>query len=136
MPEPNRWFLHRDGEKIEATPERWQWVAIYTDGSVLKQFDDDRVFHWFKEIDQSRLAAFAMVNAEFPTAAPISFPFKPGMKLIHFYRNICLRKGQPDETHIRLYCAGYQRGTETMMIVIAPNNEIFIVEDVSEVPVG
>ena len=130
---PSQWFLHRDGEKIEATPERWQWVATYSDGSVLMQFDNEGVFHQFREIEQDKLVSFMMISEGKP---PIMFPFKPGMKLIHCYRNMHLNFGTDEARFIKLYCFGWQRGNEKVMMAIMPDDAVIVVDDINEIEVS
>src|SRR3972149_5303149 len=73
--------FNRDGVLENVPEERWQWLAIYSDNTSLRQFDTDEVFHQFKEIDQSKLKEFRM----FSGSRFFSLMFQPGMKLIHFY---------------------------------------------------
>jgi len=43
------------------------WIAFYSDGTFLRQYEDDGSYHLFKEIDQSRLVKFGW------------FPFPPDL---------------------------------------------------------
>lgn len=118
----------------EVTPERWAWVALYSDNTFLEQFDRNGFFHKLQEVDQSRLAAFQMVNLT-GLKPPVMIYWKPGRKLIHFYRNIALNVGTPEEVHVRLYCFGYETDREKVIVVIMPNDEVRIVEDVNQIQV-
>ena len=90
------------GDEVE--PVQWRWIAQYTDGSLLYQYDDNtNRFHQFKEIDQSKLGCFQMTDGE----RVFTLLFSPGMKLIHFYRNIVLDFGG-DEQRLKLYVFGYR----------------------------
>jgi hypothetical protein len=126
-------YFRKDLKKwIPAEPEVWQWEAIFEDGQILKQFDDDGIFHQFAEIDQSKLIMFKMVSPKFPQTYELLLS-DPNMKLIHFYRNIVLNSGASDEKHIRLYCFGYEKkiGSKTQKIIMAitPTNELIATED-------
>lgn len=123
------WKFIRDGKEELVEPEVWQWQAVYTDGSVLKQFDDNGYFHRFREIDQSRLFAFKMVSPQFT----FTILWEKGMKLIHYYENYLLNDGK---IKIRLYCFGYQKGKEKRIFVILPNNEMVITDDSGRVKTG
>lgn len=113
--------------------ERWSWEAIYTDGTYICQFDDrDGTFHQFREIQQDRLAAFCMVAINRP---PIIMHWVPGRKLIHFYQNTRLHVGTPNEVFIRLYCFGYETGSDKMIVVIMPDDQIRVVRDASEIQI-
>lgn len=127
-----RWgFLSKETGQWEAVePENWRWEAHYSNGEVLKQFDDSGLFHQFAEIDQSRLFAFKMVSDDKP---PYTLLFPEGGKLIHFYRNIVLGMGTPNMRKIRLYCFGYERNGVKVILVITPTGEAVITNDVEKV---
>lgn len=119
------------GKWEDIAPEKWQWEAHYKDKSILKQFSGDGIFHQFGEIEQSRLVAFKMVSND----KQFTLLFNPQhMKLIHFYRNIVLDNGK---RRIRLYCFGYEtkvKGiTHKVILVITPENELIVTEDISRV---
>lgn len=124
-------FYAENGDVVQE--ERWKWVAEYTDGSYLHQFDlSDNRFHRFAEIDQSRLRAFWMVS---DTAQPIVILWKPEYKLIHFYRQLILHIGGPDYKRVQLYCFGYQVDSIKNIFVILPDDRVFVVDDVSKLDV-
>lgn len=130
---PNYKYFRKDLNKwISAPSEVWQWEITYEDGSVLKQFGDDGIFHQFAEIDQSRLAMFKMISLKFPQIYTLLFS-DPSMKLIHFYRNIVLNSGTIDEKHIRLYCFGYEKRVrakvQKVIMAITPTNNLIVTED-------
>jgi hypothetical protein len=126
-------FFRKDlGKWIKASPEEWQWEATYEDGTSLKQFGDDGIFHQFVEIDQKRLAVFKMVSPDHPEIYTLLFS-DPEMKLIHFYRNIVFNAGTESEKRIRIYCFGYEKkiGTKVQktILMITPSNGVIITED-------
>jgi hypothetical protein len=127
-----KYFSKELGKWIAAPPEVWQWEATYEDGSVLKQFGDDGIFHQFAEIDQSKLVMFKMVSPRHPQAYTLLFS-DPSMKLVHFYRNTILNAGTGDEKHIRLYCFGYEKkvGAKVQKVIMAitPTNNLIVTED-------
>ena len=126
-------FFRKDLNKwISAPPETWQWEVTYEDGSVLKQFGDDGIFHQFAEIDQKRLAVFKMVSSEYPQVYTLLFS-DPEMKLIHFYRNSVLNAGTSSERRIRMYCFGYEKEignkVHKVIMMITPTNNLIVSED-------
>jgi hypothetical protein len=130
---PDYKYFRKDLNKwIDASPEVWQWEVTFEDGSSLKQFGDDGIFHQFAEIDQSKLAIFKMVSPQYSQSYTLLFS-DPGMKLIHFYRNTILNAGTSDEEHIRLYCFGYEKrvGSKAHKLVMAitPTNNLIVTED-------
>lgn len=121
----------KDGQEIEAIKEIWNWEAIYTDGTELKQFGDDSIFHQFKEIDQTKLATFKMVADDKP---PFTLLFNPKkMKLIHFYKRFCLNMGTEEEKKFTVYCFGYETKTlgrtNKVNLAIVPSGEVILTED-------
>ena len=123
--------FNKDGTWIPATKEPWAWEAYYTDGTILKQFDDAGIFHQFKEIEQSRLNIFKMVHDTLP---PYTLLFNPGkMKLIHFYKQSHLNIGASNEVHTTTYCFGYEINesgkTVKSMLMLLPSGETILTED-------
>ena len=126
-------FFRKDQNKwISAPVETWHWEAYYEDGSVLKQFADDGIFHQFAEIDQTRLAVFKMVSRVHPQRYTLLFT-DPSMKLVHFYRNTVLNAGTKDEKRIRYYCFGYEKkvgsGVQKVIMMIAPDGSLVVTKD-------
>ena len=128
-----RFYRESSGEWETVQPERWQWVAKYLDGSILKQFDDETgLFHQFKEIDQSKLLAFYMVN---PDHAPYVLHWIPGRKLIHFYPVYKLDHGTPNERIYRIYCFGFEGGGNKVIMCIMPDDGLIITDDHEKIKV-
>lgn len=128
-------FFKKDTKKwIDAPLETWQWEAYYEDGTALKQFAEDGVFHQFIEIDQSKLAVFKMVSSKYPQVYTLLFS-DPTMKLIHFYRNTVLNAGAPGEEHLKTYCFGYEKAiggkVQKVILMITPNNGLIVTEEPS-----
>jgi len=127
-----KFFRKETQQWEEVSEEIWHWEATYEDGSTLKQFDDEGIFHQFSEIDQTKLAVFKMTSANFPNVYTVLFS-DPKMKLIHFYKNCVLNAATEDETRIRFYCFGYEInfGAKKVRVVnvITPDNELISTEN-------
>ena len=126
-------YYKKDEDKwINAEIETWQWQVVYEDGIIFKQFDDNGIFHQFAEIDQTKVTMFKMVSPEYSHSYELLMS-DPSMKLIHFYRNTVLNAGTEEETHIRLYCFGYEKkigsNTQKIIMAITPTNELIVTED-------
>lgn len=134
-------FLRPQTKKWEEVQEEtWQWQAEYDDGTVMKQFSDDGLFHQFGEINQAKLAVFRMVSSQFPHSYTLIFDSQ-SMKLIHFYRNTVLNLGTEAETRIKLYCFGYEKKSkkgpnQKVIMAITPTNELIVLEDIEIVKIG
>lgn len=103
-------FTNKETDQIEEVQrEKWRWIAMYNDGSELRQFDDATgLFHQLKEIEQSKLHIFKMVSDENPRGFQLLFnPME--MKLVHLYRNIVLDYMGKNPTRLKLYIFGYER---------------------------
>lgn len=117
---------------IEIPLEKWAWHVVYDDGSELHQFDRDedadgkRWFHQFKEIDQSRVKFFEMVNVENPKLRySIDVTMDVG-QVFHFYRRSRLNIGTPQETKVCFYCFGAVVNGTSIYHFILPDNRIVI----------
>jgi hypothetical protein len=132
MPNNYKYFSKDLNKWIETEPEIWQWEVTYEDGSVLKQFGDDGIFHQFAEIDQTQLVMFKMISPEYSQTYELLLS-DPNMKLVHFYRNTILNAGTSEEKHIRLYCFGYEKKigpkVQKVLMAITPTNELIVTED-------
>ena len=121
--------FNRDGILENVPEERWQWLAIYSDDTSLRQFGTDEVFHQFKEIDQSKLREFRM----FSGSRFFSLMFQPGMKLIHFYDYYVLNanilepnKDTPKTKRFKNYVFGYEKGSEKCLFTIMEDDNLAI----------
>lgn len=119
------------GQTENVSPEAWQWVVEYMDGTILKQFDDEGVFHQFKEINQEKPFIFKMIS---PTQAHyytlLIDPAK--MKLFHFYRNFVLQAGTPMEYREKIYCFGYEEAGQKMYFIIN-KDECIMCHDINSI---
>ena len=127
---PTFTYRHAEGPAQAVEDEDWCWVARYADGTHLAQFDArDGSFHRFDEIDLGRLVAFEVCPARGPVCV-FSVRIRPGMRPIFFKRHQRLHVGTPQETHVVLFCFGYQetvgrRNVKTLM-TIRPDGSIWI----------
>lgn len=119
-------------EVVEA--EKWQWIAKYKDGTELRQFDVNGVFHRFHEIDQEKLSSFSMVHKD-GQHDPFFFSFPIGAKLIHFYRNKILNIGQENEMRVRLYCFGFEANQVKVLFVIMPDDHLVITDNIDRIKI-
>lgn len=118
-------FREEDGTLTNVELEQWGWLAIYKDGSCLKQFDDEtNQFHQFKEIDINELETFVVLNL-FHTDDPtkrFEVHMKEGMSPIFFYRVTIFNATQEDEYRVRIAHFGFKeiingKSIKTMMFV-------------------
>lgn len=107
-----------NGEVIEKEP--WAWVAEYADGTFLKQFDDDGVFHRVGEIDQDRLRAVHLEKNE----KKITILWQAGMKLVHKYRHYVFDVGTPYEIKVKVYIFGYKYNGQRFFSFIKPDDTV------------
>jgi hypothetical protein len=88
---------------MEYNPYIYVWVATYSDGTSLKQFDDFGQEHLFKEIDQSRLASMSLIPTK-PSLPPFHLHLAPWQRLIFFRRHLQSSKG----SHSVYFFLGWQ----------------------------
>jgi len=128
-----RYYPHEGEPKREELTEKedWCWIAEYNDGTILKQFDDEFYYHYFREIDQTKLARFTMVH---DYLNPITIKFRPGCKLIHYHTTVGWGVG--DQTaRYRYPCFGYEGIAEgkqeeiKCLICIMPDGRTIVTDD-------
>jgi hypothetical protein len=126
------WKFYREGgSEPEPVPlEPWRWEAHYTDGTVLKQFGDDQIYHQFREINQPALANFRMVSDGQP---PMIIQWRDGLKLIHFYRNCHFNVGTDNEIRARIYCFGYEDAAAKVLLAIMPDGGVVVTDSIDTV---
>lgn len=93
----------------------------------LHQFGDDGIFHRVGEIDQDRIEVASLYfYDDYSMKKRIDIPFRPGMKLVHKYRNI-RPAGYKD--FIKIYMFGFKyEGTHCLFFVL-PDDRIVISPD-------
>lgn len=101
-----KYILKKDGQEIEATPERWAWGVVYKDKTELRQFGEDGIFHQFAEIKQDEVEMFVMYQLE-DMGKRIDLVAE-GKQIFHFYRNLILSAATPEEHRVRVYAFGYK----------------------------
>ena len=125
----------RNGVWEDVKEEVWQWVAHFSDGTKLKQFAEDGLFHQFKEIDQTKLAIFKMVSEGKQDYTLLFDPLR--MKLIHYYKKVRLNMGAEDEKFITAYCFGFETKTagrtSKVNIMLMPSGETIVTENTDSV---
>jgi hypothetical protein len=129
-------FREETGKTEKVAKERWCWVAVYNDGTVLRQFDfETYTFHQIKEIDQSKLSEFMMIHEDGRQLHKVQI--KGNRRFIHFYRHVVLGYNTANPVKIKLYCFGYQYtnvfGRNKKVInVILPDDKMVTVDDMSK----
>jgi len=113
--------------------EEWAWLAIYKDGSVLKQYDDvTGDFHQFKEIDIDNLDVFVVINTQHPNDPTYRYEvhMEEGMTPIFFIRTTVFNMKEPGEVKVRMPHFGYKesingQSRKTIMTVF-PNGAVSV----------
>lgn len=127
-----QYIFKKDGKEELVEEERWGWGVVYKNGSELKQFGDDGIFHQFQEIEQEKVEMFVMYRPHTQTyvGGPdkrIDMPVE-GKQIFHFYRNFVFAMGTPMERRARAYCFGWKdrRSGETVYNFILPDDRLII----------
>lgn len=109
--ETQTYKIIRDGVEEQVPLETWGWIALYKDGSYLKQFDEATgLFHQFGEIALQNLDTFVIQNLEDPSDESKRFEIhiEDGMTPIFFYRVVVFNMLQENEVKVRLPHFGYK----------------------------
>jgi hypothetical protein len=116
---------------VEVIPEKWCWIVELADGTIHEQFDsrngEYNTFDTIQELCNTRNShpvRLGMVNLETDRVATIDTP--EGVKLIHFYDNFIKSGADGKPVTTRIYCFGYQDGSEKKIYSIMPGD--FLVE--------
>lgn len=116
-------YLDKENNPVE--PEKWCWVVLYSDKTALEQFDMlNEKYHYFAEIDQSRVEAFGLVSIRTDGVKQLFKPIPNGAKLIHYYDNIIQQPLGGTAIHHRLYCFGYELGKEKHIWTVLPTDVV------------
>lgn len=119
----------RDGVEERVQAERWGWGVMYKDDTELHQFGDDGMFHQFGEINQDNVSLFVMYRLD-DIGKRYDIVVTPGMKLIHFYRNV---RPYWSDVFIKTYGFGYEKNiggkNEIVLIFILPDDRVVITDN-------
>lgn len=115
----------REGVPEEVTEEAWGWGVVYRDGTELRQFGDDGVFHQFREIDQAKVCMFVMYRMD-DQEKRYDMLVREGVQIFHFYRNFIFDAGQKGETKVKVYVFGWKDGDACAYHYILPNGRLMI----------
>ncbi len=111
------------GEEIKI--ERWAWGVIYKDGTELKQFGDDGVFHYVGEIVQENVALFVMYKPADPTKR-IDVLVPEGGRIIHKYKNVHAHYFKKFEDVARVFMFGFKIGSHYSYNFILPDDRMVV----------
>ena len=127
-------FTEADGSKTNVPLERWIWEAQYSDGTWLRQYGEDGVFHRIGEVDQDRLVLFVVHKADDVEKA-IVLPWHPGTKVIYKYRNV---KPYYMDHFVKCYLVGWKHEGAHAFMIVLPNDKVIAspVDDVDLVKLG
>lgn len=90
----------------------------------LHQFASDGSFHQIGEVDQERVQLASLYYFDdYDMKKRIDIPFRPGMKLIHKYRNI---KPAGHKEFIKCYMFGYKYEGQTSLFFVLPDDRIIV----------
>ena len=118
-------FTTEEGNKEEVALERWVWAVLYKDGTELHQFDDNGVFHQFKEIDVENVRLWVLYQPLGNGRIDFVVPEGKEVSLIHKYRNFIFAAGSPNETRQRAYMFGYKvKGGQPHYNFVMPDDRI------------
>lgn len=123
-----QYIFNREGKEEIVQAEKWGWGVVYKDGSELKQFGDDGVFHQIKEIEQEKIAIWVLYKMEDP-GKRIDIPFTEGMKIIHKYRRFVFNAKTPEERTVTVYIFGWHKAGVSSYAFILPDDRVVMSPD-------
>lgn len=82
-----QWFFTNEkGEKLVEPYERFQWEVFFKDGSSMKQYADDGVYHAFREINWKNVDSFVVADAD-RGETQINIPYDETLQIFFFRRD-------------------------------------------------
>lgn len=118
----------------EVEPVDCSWTATYKDQKVVKQYADNGIFHQIREIDQSQLHRFDMVDSRTGKTHMLVFP--EGATLIHGYIVSVFNSRTPREYKIYVFYFGYEVEGKKFIQLIMPDGNTILVDDLKKVVIG
>lgn len=122
------WKFNRNGVWEDVEPRRWVWGAVYTDGTELKQYGDDGIFHQIGEVEQDRLKMLVMYRLDDPEKR-YDLVITEGMKIFVFYLNT---KPYYLDEFITTTVFGYSKNGQKHYLFILPDDRV-IVSDIENI---
>jgi hypothetical protein len=130
------WGQKIDGIKVsDVEPENWIWEVRYTDGTVLKQFDDDFGYHEFGEINTSKLDYLLLHPFDRGDVPGLIDRSNPGIRIevsgysaVQSYLDMVLE----NEEKVRVCCLELTSATSKIVVAVLPDNTIIITDDVNK----
>lgn len=101
-------FKNEKGESENIPLEKWAWAVLYKNGTAIKQFGDDGIFHQIGEVKQEEVELFILYNTDL-TGKRIIIKIPEGAKLIHKYRNFGFGFNTKNIRKERVYIFGYKK---------------------------
>lgn len=125
-------FFRKVGDELieeSVELERWAWLVVYKDGTILRQFGKDNVFYQVGDIDQKNVLVFRMYRTD-QEEVGLTLHIPEGTKIIHKYINFTLNAFTTKEKKVRVYMFGYKQNSSTFhYYYILPNNDIIYSKD-------
>lgn len=126
-------YTNDEGGIEEVDLQEWVWMALYKNGTYLKQFDEDtQIFHQFKEINIDELDTFVVLNTQHPNDPAFRYEIhmEEGMTPIFFTRVTVFNMKEPGEVKVKMPHFGYKEtinGTSRKTIMtVFPNGAVAI----------
>jgi hypothetical protein len=133
---PVEWGKKTDGVKVrDVEPENWIWEVHYTDGTIIKQFDDKFEYHEFGEIDTSKLDYLLLRPFDRCNIPGLIDRSNPGIRIellgysaVQSYFDMVLENGEK----ARVCCLELTSIASKIVIAVLPDNTIIITDDVKK----
>lgn len=116
-------------------PEAWEWEALYTDGTILRQYDEKYVYHQLIEVDMTKLRSFSFFSRDFPQKYILSPSFDES-ELVCFYRQTTQNLASKTPKKTTFYVFGYKKLTEERpktFNIILPDGNLLVTDDIEHI---
>jgi hypothetical protein len=112
----------------------WTWSAVYQDGSMLSEYDDDGNEHGFREVDLDGLKAFCLMPSEPDLKAHvIQIKDKDTTPVFFRRRAIAVNSDGTEGKRSTTHCIGWRRGDLASYLFVFEDSSTLLTDDLNAV---
>ena len=99
------WKYNDKGIERTKKLEEWVWEVYYQDGTAIKQFDEEGIYHKTSEIEDKPITSVRAVYV-YDHSKTIKIEVESYKDIVYFYRNAVFNFGKPNEVRVRAIIFG------------------------------
>lgn len=112
----------------------WTWSAVYKDGSVLYEYDEDGTEHGFKEVGLDRVDSFCLLPSVSELKAyVVSVKDKDTVPVFFRRRSINVNADGTENRRSTTHCIGWRRGDIASYLFVFEDGSTLLTDDLNAV---